>query len=64
MDFETVNQVVPIIKGTQPYYHLPFQWSVHKWESIDKEIKLNDAESFLDFEDQDIERKFAEKPSR
>ena len=60
MDFETVTQGVPIIKGTKPYYHLPFQWSVHKLESIDKEIKLNDAESFLDFEDQDIERKFIE----
>ena len=60
MDFETVAQGVPIIKGTKPYYHLPFQWSVHKLESIDKEIKLNDAESFLDFEGQDIERKFIE----
>ena len=60
MDFETVNQGVPIIKGTQPYYPLPFQWSVHKWDSIGKKIKLNDGESFLDFKDQDIERKFVE----
>ena len=36
MDFETVQQGVPIIKGTQPNYALPFQWSVHKLESIDK----------------------------
>ena len=37
MDFETITQGVPIIKGTQPYYAVPFQWSVHKWEAIDKE---------------------------
>jgi len=58
MDFEYVMQGVPIIKGTQPYYQLPFQWSVHKWESRDK--KINDGESFLKFKDQDIERQFIE----
>ena len=60
MDFETINQGVPIIKGTKPYYPLPFQWSIHKWESIDKEINLKDAKSFLKFKDQNIERKFIE----
>lgn len=59
MDFETVMQGVPIIKGTQPNYPLPFQWSVHKWESVDKKIKKD--ESFLKFKDQDIERQFIEK---
>jgi len=58
MDFEHINQGVPIIKGTQPYFRLPFQWSVHKWESIDKEI--DKGKSFLKFKDQDIERKFIE----
>ena len=60
MDFEYVNQGVPIIKGTQPYYRLPFQWSVHKWESIDKKIKPSDEKPFLEFDDQDIERRFVE----
>ena len=60
MDFETVQQVVPKIKGTKPFTQLPFQWSVHKWSSLDKKIKLNDANSFLEFLDQNIERKFAE----
>ena len=60
MDFEFAHQGVPIIKGTQPYYRLPFQWSVHKWESLDKEIKPTDEKPFLDFEDQAIERKFIE----
>ena len=47
MDFETINQGVPIIKGTRPYYQLPFQWSVHRWDAIDKEIEkeLNYLES-------------------
>jgi hypothetical protein len=61
MDFETVQQGVPIIKGTQPNYALPFQWSVHKLESIDKKIELNDAKSFLKFNDQNIEREFVEE---
>ena len=38
---------------------MPFQWSVHKWESIDKEID-KEGKSFLKFKDQDIERKFIE----
>ena len=58
MDFETVTQGVPIIKGTQPYYPLPFQWSVHKW--VSPNAKISDGMSFLDFSDQNIERKFVE----
>ena len=58
IDFETIMQGVPIIKGTQPYYAVPFQWSLHKWDSVDKEI--NDGESFLKFKDHDIERQFIE----
>ena len=58
MDFETIGQVVPIIKGTTPYYPLPFQWSVHKWSTKDKPV--DSGKSFLQFDDQDIERKFIE----
>ena len=61
MDFEFVMQGVPIITGTKPFERLPFQWSLHKWESLDKEVKLSDNEFFLDFKSQDIERKFIEK---
>ena len=61
MDFETVQQGVPIIKGTKPNYALPFQWSVHKLEFTDKKIELNDAKSFLKFNDQNIEREFVEE---
>ena len=58
MDFETIAQGVPIIKGTKPYEQVPFQWSVHKWEGIEKDI--DEGKSFLKFTDQDIERQFAE----
>jgi len=58
MDFETIAQGVPIIKGTKPYEQVPFQWSVHKWEGIDKEI--DKGKSFLKFTDQNIERQFVE----
>jgi hypothetical protein len=60
MDFETVNQGVPIIKDTRAYYQLPFQWSVHRWDGIDQEIDNKEGYSFIDFDDQNIERKFAE----
>ena len=58
MDFETVGQIVPTIIGTTPYYPLPFQWSVHKWKSKDKEV--DKGKYFLKFNDQDIERQFIE----
>lgn len=56
IDFETATQGVPIIIGTDPYYHLPFQWSVHKWVSKNK--KVDQGNFFLKFDDQDIERQF------
>ena len=58
MDFETIMQGVPLIENTQPYEAVPFQWSVHKWESAGK--KIDDGKSFLKFTDQDIERQFVE----
>ncbi len=58
IDFETAPQGVPIILGTNPYYPLPFQWSVHKWESKNKTV--DKGKSFLKFNDQDIERQFIE----
>ena len=58
MDFETIMQGVPLIKGTKPYEAVPFQWSVHKWEGVDK--KIDEGKSFLKFTDQNIEREFVE----
>tara|TARA_B100001057_G_scaffold493513_1_gene588073 strand:+ start:543 stop:2084 length:1542 start_codon:yes stop_codon:yes gene_type:complete len=57
IDFETAMQGVPIIIGTKPYHPpLPFQWSLHKWESLNQEVST--GKSFLKFNDQDIERQF------
>ncbi len=61
MDFETVQQKVPIIENTKPFYALPFQWSVHKWETNNTKILLTEGDYFLNFSSQDIERKFLEK---
>ena len=60
MDFEFIQQIVPLIKNTRPLVDLPFQWSVHKWNSLDEEIKLEDGLSFLSFQEEDIEKNFIE----
>ena len=59
MDFEYVDQGVPIVKNTKPYVKLPFQWSVHKWDSENSEI--DNGKSFLKFSDHDIEKQFIER---
>ena len=60
IDFEYVGQVVPLIKNTRPLVPLLFQWSVHKWNSLDEEIKLEDGLSFLKFQEDDMEQNFIE----
>lgn len=60
LDFETVQQNIPLIIGTKPFEALPFQWSLHKWESQEKSILSIEGDSFLDFSSQDIERKLIE----
>lgn len=60
IDFEYVGQVVPLIKNTRPLVPLLFQWSVHKWNSLDDEIKLEDGLSFLKFQEDDMEQNFIE----
>jgi hypothetical protein len=55
MDFETVQQAVPIIKNSKPFEQLPFQWSVHKWTSPDQPLE---EFSFLEFNHQDMELHF------
>jgi hypothetical protein len=58
LDFETVQQNVPLIIGTKPFEALPFQWSLHRWESHEKNILPTEEDSFLDFSSPDIEHKF------
>jgi CRISPR/Cas system-associated exonuclease Cas4 (RecB family) len=55
MDFEAVNFVAPIWKGTHPYQQIPFQFSVHR---------LSDSEElhhvqFLDLSGNDPTERFA-----
>ena len=58
MDFETIQQGVPIIKNTKPFEQVPFQWSVHK---LSQKGGVLEEFSFIDFDNQDIEFNFLKK---
>lgn len=60
MDFETVQQGVPIIPNTKPREATPFQWSVHKWDSPTQQITIDEGSGYLDFKDPNLDRKFLE----
>ncbi|SIP86564.1 DUF2779 domain-containing protein [Solilutibacter tolerans] len=55
MDFETIQFVVPIWKGTRPYQQIPFQFSVHRLS----EASELEHHSFLDLSGDDPSLKFA-----
>lgn len=38
LDFETINPAIPRYAGCKPYEQVPFQFSVHTWQSPDSEI--------------------------
>lgn len=59
MDFETVQQGVPIFPQTKPYQGIPFQWSVHKWSDHNQQLGLTDGYSFLGFDSPMLFREFA-----
>ena len=56
LDFETTMSAVPIWKGTRPYQHIPFQFSVHR---LSRSGKL-ESDAFLDLSGKDPSRKLAE----
>ena len=56
LDFETIQFVVPIWKGTRPYQQIPFQFSVHR---LARSGKL-DHQSFLDLSGNDPSKAFAD----
>ena len=55
LDFETVQFAVPIWKGTRPYQHIPFQFSMHR---LGRTGKL-EHQSFLDLSGNDPSKAFA-----
>ena len=59
MDFETVQQGVPIFPETKPYQAIPFQWSVHKWCDHNQRLSLRDGHSFLGFDSPTLFREFS-----
>jgi hypothetical protein len=60
MDFETVQQGVPLMPHTKPYDALPFQWSVHRWDNPNHELKIEDGVGFLEFLSPEMDRNFLE----
>ena len=38
LDFETINDAIPRFAGCKPYSHVPFQFSVHIWQTPDSDI--------------------------
>lgn len=58
IDFETIQQGVPLIINTQPYEPYPFQFSVHKWETQDQVLTLEDSHAFLEFAEDGMDRRF------
>ncbi|MEY4244613.1 MAG: hypothetical protein RLZZ245_2198 [Verrucomicrobiota bacterium] len=55
LDFETVNFVIPIWKGTRPYQQVPFQFSLHR---VGRNGRIEHAE-FLDLSGDDPSLLFA-----
>jgi Domain of unknown function(DUF2779) len=55
MDFETIQQAVPIWKGTRPYQQIPFQFSLHR---LDRKGQLKHSQ-FLDLSGSDPSEPFA-----
>ena len=47
-----------ILKPNDPF---PFQYSVHKWEFEDQKITLEDSKQFLEFNSENMDRKYLEK---
>lgn len=60
MDFETVQQGVPIMPDTKSYDALPFQWSVHRWDNPTQVLNVSDGLSYLEFFDVRMDRTFLE----
>lgn len=58
MDFETVQQGVPLLAGTKAYDALPFQWSIHRWDSADQILNVDDGLGYLKFYDPNMDREF------
>lgn len=58
MDFETVQQGVPLVENTKPKEKLPFQWSVHRWDSPSQKLELRSNAEFLEFTGAGLERRF------
>ncbi len=39
LDFETIGPAIPRYNGTRPYQQVPFQFSVHRWDTPTSQLK-------------------------
>lgn len=58
LDFETMQPAVPEFQGTKPYQQIPFQYSLHYYESENSELMHKE---FLAESGKDPRRKLAER---
>lgn len=58
LDYETMNEVIPLFDGTRPYQQIPFQFSVHIQEAPDAELTHHE---YLHKEQSDPRRNFTER---
>lgn len=57
LDFETMQPIVPLFKGTKPYQQIPFQYSLHYIEHEGGELKHKE---FLGISGEDPQRAISE----
>lgn len=64
LDFETMQPAVPVFQGTKPYQQIPFQYSLHYYESEGSELMHKEflAESGVDQRRQLAEKLCADIP--
>lgn len=58
LDFETMQPAIPVFQGTKPYQQIPFQYSLHYYESDNSELMHKE---FLAESGADPRRQLAEK---
>lgn len=58
LDYETVNEAIPLFDGTRPYQQIPFQFSIHIQESLGAELTHHE---YLHKEQSDPRKNFTER---
>ena len=57
LDFETIQQGVPLIAHSRPYQAIPFQWSVHRWDTPEQILTRDSGMGFLEYDAAGMDRR-------